>query len=138
MSNGDIPQENLDSLPLATPLHRFGAALLEGVLAFLTFGIGWLVWWLILLGKGLTPARQILGLRIIDVNTRNPVSNGQVFIRGFVIYFLAFSLLSWTLNLFTFGVGFIFTITSALLIFRDSRQTLWDQLTRTTVGFQKK
>ena len=56
-------------LPFATPLHRFGAAILEATLAILTLGIGWFVWWLILLGQGLTPARQILGLRIGDTES---------------------------------------------------------------------
>lgn len=138
MTSWEQPQENTNTLPLATPLHRFGSALLESVLAFVTLGIGWFVWWLFLLGKGLTPARQILGLRIIDAKTRVPVSSGQVVVRGFLVYFLAFSLLSWALNIFTFGVGFIFTIVSTLLILRESRQTLWDQVTGTTVGFQKK
>lgn len=138
MSNWEVPQEGATSLPLATPLHRFGSALLEAALAFVTLGIGWFVWWLILLSKGLTPARQILGLRIVDVKTRNPVSNGQVFVRGFLVYFLSFSLLSWALNIFFMGLGFIFTIVSTLLILRDTRQTLWDQLTGTSVGFQKK
>lgn len=126
------------ALPFATPLLRFGSTLLESVLALLTLGIGWFVWWLILLSKGLTPARQILGLRIINARTMRPVSNGQVFVRGFVVYFLAFSFISWVLTLMVFGLGFIFTTVSTLLVFRDSHQTLWDQITNTTVGFQKK
>jgi len=133
-----MPNDSAAALPLATPLHRFGSAVLEYTLAFVTLGVGWFVWWLVLLGKGLTPARQILGLRVIDAKSRTPVSNGQVFLRGFVIYFLAFSLLSWALNAFFLGVGFIFTLVATLLVLRDNRQTLWDQVTGTTVGFQKK
>jgi CHASE2 domain-containing sensor protein len=67
-----------------------------------------------------------------------PVSNSQVFLRGFVVYFLAFSALSSALSLLLFGAGWVFTIVSALLVFRSSHQTLWDQMTSTTVGFQKK
>lgn len=138
MSQWESTNEIAGALPLATPLHRFGSAVLESVLAFVTLGIGWLIWWLILLGKGLTPARQILGLRIIDAKTRVPVPSGQVFLRGFVVYFLAFSLLSWALNFAFFGFGFVFTLISVLLVLRENRQTLWDQVTGTTVGFQKK
>ena len=138
MSQWEQVSETPGALPLATPLHRFGSAVLESVLAFVTLGVGWLIWWLILLGKGLTPARQILGLRIVDAKTRVPVSSGQVFLRGFVVYLLAFSLLSWALNMFFLGVGFIFTLISVLLILRENRQALWDQITGTTVGFQKK
>ena len=125
-------------LLFATPLHRFGAAILEATLAILTLGIGWFVWWLILLGQGLTPARQILGLRIVDVKTMQAVSSSQVFLRGFVVYGLAFSALASALSLVLFGAGWLFTLVSALLVFRSSHQTLWDQMTGTTVGFKKK
>ena len=125
-------------LPFATPLHRFGAAILEGALAVVTLGIGWFIWWLILISKGLTPARQILGLRIVNAQTMQPVSNSQVFLPGFVVYFLAFSALSSALSLVLFGAGWLFTLVSALLVFRSTRQTLWDQMTGTTVGFQRK
>jgi len=40
--------------------------------------------------------------------------------------------------MFFLGVGFIFTLISVLLILRENRQALWDQITGTTVGFQKK
>jgi hypothetical protein len=33
-----------------------------------------------------------------------------------------------------FGLGFVFTCISASLMFRASRQTLWDLITRTNVG----
>jgi hypothetical protein len=125
-------------LPHATPLHRFGAAILESVLAIVTLGIGWFIWWLILIGRGLTPARQILGLRIVDANTMQPVNNSKVFLRGFVVYFLAFSALSTALSFVLFGAGLLFTLISSLLVFRANHQTLWDQITGTTVGFQKK
>jgi hypothetical protein len=125
-------------LPFATPLLRFGAAFLEAALAIVTLGIGWFIWWLILISKGLTPARQILGLRIVNAKTMQPASNSQVFLRGFVVYFLAFSALSSALSVVLFGAGWLFTLVSALLVFRASRQTLWDQMTGTTVGFQRK
>ena len=139
MTTWDVNVESREiGLPFATPLNRFGAAVLESVLAIITLGIGWFIWWLILLGRGLTPARQILGLRIVDAKTMQPVSNGQVFLRGFVVYFLAFSALASALSLVLFGAGWLFTLVSALLVFRSSHQTLWDQITGTTVGFLRK
>lgn len=130
--------ESPAGLPFATPLHRFGAFLLEYGLAIVTLGVGWLIWWLILLSKGLTPARQILGLRIVDSRTMQPVSSGQAFVRGFVVYFLAFSALATALSFVLFGAGWLFSLIAALLVFRDSHQTLWDQVTNTTVAFEKK
>jgi len=125
-------------LPFATPLHRFGSAILESVLAIVTLGIGWFIWWLILIGRGMTPARQILGLRIVDAKTMQPVNSSKVFLRGFVVYFLAFSALATALSFVLWGAGLLFTLVSALLVFRANHQTLWDQMTGTTVGFQKK
>lgn len=125
---------SLGALPVAGVGIRFGAMILETVLVIVTLGIGWFIWWLILLGQGLTPARQILRLRVIDINTKVPVSPGQVFVRGFVVYALAFGLGVGILNLIIFGVGWLFNLVSALLMFRDSRQTLWDQITSTTIG----
>ena len=139
MTTWESSNTEMDSgLPYATPLHRFGAALLEAMLAIVTLGIGWFIWWLILISKGLTPARQILSLRVIDAKTRQPVSSSQVFVRGFVVYFLAFSALASVLSLILFGAGWLFTLVSALLVFRASRQTLWDQITGTSIGFQRK
>ena len=120
------------------PARRFTAWVLEIVLISGTAYIGWFIWWLILIGRGQTPARQILGLRIVDIKTMQPVSSSQVFLRGFVVYFLAFSALASALSLLLFGAGWIFTLVSALLVFRASHQTLWDQMTGTTVGFEKK
>lgn len=57
-------------LPFASPLHRFGSCLLESILAVLTLRIGWVLWWLVLVGQGQTPARKILGLRIVDAKKR--------------------------------------------------------------------
>jgi len=122
------------TLPVASVGIRFGALILETVLMIVTLGIGWFIWWLVLLGQGLTPARQILKLRVIDINTKVPVSPGQVFVRGFVVYGLAFGIGTAILNTITFGIGSLFQLISALLMFRDSRQTLWDQITNTTIG----
>ena len=133
--NSIEPQFSSDGIELATPLRRFAASLLEGLLVVVTLGIGWFIWWLVLLGKGMTPARQILGLVIIDSNTHTRVSSGQVFVRGALVYFGAFQVISFGLSLMLFGAGLVFTMVSSLLVFRVSRQTLWDQVTTTTVGY---
>lgn len=124
----------LTPLPVADVLIRFGCWLLEAVLAIVTLGIGWFIWWLVLLGQGMTPARQILKLRVIDINTKLPVTSGQAFVRGFVVYLLAFSIGTSVLNLVVVGLGTLAMLASALLMFRSSRQTLWDQMTNTTLG----
>ena len=133
-SNPSPYTNNPGQLPVADVAVRFGCWVLEAVLAIVTLGIGWFIWWLVLLGQGLTPARQILKLKVIDINTKLPVSSGQAFVRGFVVYFLAFSIGTFVINLIVVGLGTLALLISALLVFRSSRQTLWDQMTNTTLG----
>ena len=64
----------------ATPLRRIFASLLDGVLFFLTLVIGYLIWWLIVLGRGQTPGKQLLGIRAINRNGY-PAGWGITFVR---------------------------------------------------------
>jgi uncharacterized RDD family membrane protein YckC len=54
-------------LPMGTALAdhglRVGSWFLDRLLAFVTLGIGYVIWGLIVWGNGQTPAQQILGLR---------------------------------------------------------------------------
>lgn len=43
---------------LASPARRLGGFLLEGVLAVVTLGVGYLVWWAMVLDKGRRPASR--------------------------------------------------------------------------------
>jgi hypothetical protein len=123
-----------NGLPLATPLHRFSSAIWEIVQAIVTLGIGWLD----LFGQILTPARHILGPRNVNAITMQTISRSQVSLKGFVLYFMASSALSVVLSLRLFGAGKVLTIVFPLLVLRSSHQTLLNQITGTTVGFQKK
>src|SRR4051794_26144085 len=60
----------------AGPGKRFGAMLLEIPLAIVTLGIGWVVWDLIAWSKGQSPAKQLLGMRIVDATTGVPINWG--------------------------------------------------------------
>ena len=112
---------------------RFLAYIAESLLFVLTLGIGWLIWYVIMAQQGLSPARQLFKLRIASSETLEIVTPGYAFIRGFGVYFLLFNAAAALLGSITFGLGFVFTIFSAILIFRENRQTLWDQLTKTIV-----
>lgn len=71
--------------PKANPRHRLAALLLDSVLAGLTFYIGWIVWSLIVCGKGQTPGKQILKIRVYDKTTGRPVRWGHMFLRQYLI-----------------------------------------------------
>ena len=64
----------------ATPLRRLMAHLLDVILFFLTLIIGYIIWWLIVLGRGQTPGKQLLGIRAIR-RDGSRVSWGIMFLR---------------------------------------------------------
>lgn len=85
---------------LAPVGKKFGAALLDGLFMMLTLYIGWLIWGAIVAGKGQTPGRQVLGLRVVSVQDGKPLGwASMVFLRGFVGGFV--TQLAWV---FTLGV----------------------------------
>jgi uncharacterized RDD family membrane protein YckC len=54
---------------LASVGRRIGAYFLSLLLAIVTLGIGWLVWGLIVWGRGQTPALQVLRMRCYQPET---------------------------------------------------------------------
>ena len=80
----------------ATPIRRLMAHLMEVILFLLTLIIGYIIWWLIVLGRGQTPGKQLLGLRA-ERRDGSGVGWGTMFVReivkavahAFVIGFLA-------------------------------------------------
>lgn len=121
------------ALPLASIGMRIWGVILEAILGVVTLGIGWLIWYFVVVGRGLTPARQVLKLRVVDARTRVPVEPGRAFVRGFFVYSLLFGFVFNSLVTSLFGFPFFFWV-AALFILRQSRQTLWDQLTNTVIG----
>jgi uncharacterized RDD family membrane protein YckC len=138
--------------PKASIHHRFGQYLLEIGLFLVTLGIGYCVWFLIILGQGQTPGKQILKLRVYDVTTGSPARWGHMFIRELGLFFALFifayglpiviglqslnELVSqeWS----TFGIGEVIYygvfLVDAFWIFRnDARKRLVDILCKTDV-----
>jgi uncharacterized RDD family membrane protein YckC len=102
---------------------RLGGALLGAVLFVITLGIGYIIWALIAWSKGQTPAKQILKMYVIDIETGLPATWGKMFIRGFV--------LDGVVNSITGG---LFWLVSAIWIFTNpERQRLTDKMIKTIV-----
>lgn len=116
---------SLASFPVVSPWGRLGAHLLEGLLVLITLGIGWLFWAATLADKGQTPAKKMLGQRVIMDYTGAPASFGRMlFLRGFVAGFVA----NWAI-LFTLGI-------ILFMPFWDSKnRNLWDHLSSTRVVY---
>jgi len=76
------------SFQKATIQHRLGQFFLEIGLFIVTLGIGYAIWFLIVLGQGQTPGKQILKLRVYNSTTGNPARWGQMFIRELGLHWL--------------------------------------------------
>ncbi len=107
----------------ASPWIRLGAYLLEGLLVVVTLGIGWLVWGAMIGGAGQTPAKKLLGLRVIRADTLRPAGLGRMFwLRGLLAGFVASIAITFTIGILLF------------MPFWDRRnQNIWDKVSNTYV-----
>lgn len=122
---GLAPQPMAGTPPLTGVGKRFGASVLDGVIATFTLGIGWLVWTFIILGNGQTPAKQLLHMRVVNVDDGQVVSYGKMWVREFPAKFAIF-----LAGLFTLGLGWILYF---WLCWDDKNQELWDKMCGTVV-----
>ena len=104
----------------ASPIRRLFASLLDGLLFFLTLVIGYIIWWLIVLARGQTPGKQLLGIRAINRNG-NPAGWGTTFVRE-VVKAVAHS----------FIIGF-FADAILLLLDDEEHRSLADRVANTVV-----
>ena len=89
----------------------------------MTFGIGWVIWALIIVKRGQTPAKSLLQLRVIDNQSLEPVG----FIRMFFVRGLIADLVASFAIILTLGV-------LLFMPFWDRRNhTLWEKLSDTHV-----
>jgi uncharacterized RDD family membrane protein YckC len=76
------------------------AAILDSLLVLITLWIGWLIWAIFAAGRAQTPAKQLLGMRVVDLATGRPLTWGYyVFMRG-----LIGGIVGSLASTFTFGV----------------------------------
>jgi len=102
------------------------ASVIVGVLAIVV--IGYIVWWLIALGRGQTPGKQIVGIRVIK-DDGSPSNWGYTFLREFVIKLLLVGFISDV----TFGIGRLVDYLWPLWDRAEKMQTLHDKLLGTIV-----
>ena len=97
-----------------------------GILAIVV--IGYIVWWLFALGRGQTPGKQIVGIRVIK-DDGSPSGWGYTFLREFVIKLLLVGFISDV----TFGIGRLVDYLWPLWDRAEKMQTLHDKLLGTIV-----
>ena len=120
------PMRSAAGEPLATPAVRLGAFALETLLAIVTLGIGWIIWALVVWGKGTTPGHQIVRLYIVDAKSGQTATWGHMALREFVIK----GLLGGIASIFTL---YIYFIVDSFFVLRQDRKTLHDLISSTQV-----
>ena len=139
-------------LKLATPQHRLAAAAVDAGLFIATLGIGWSIWSLIVWGKGQTPGKQLLKIRVYGEVKNQPANWGHMLVRESLIpeafaffFYIPYLIFIFGAGDYTFGV--ISGITMLLLvaanvaisiidivwIFGPQRRRLIDYLAKTYV-----
>ena len=128
--------------------RRFWALMLDVLLFWLTLGIGWFIWALVLLPKAQTPAKQILDYVLVDHKTGKRPALWRVALRQFIPVALAIFTFFGPLYVITythevaedFTVPIGGTLVSALLLLIDAlfaftrqKRRLFDYVFNTSV-----
>jgi len=111
------------TLPIASNGSRFGSALLDVMLQGVTLYIGWFIWSFMIWPRGLTPAKQLIGLRVVDLQTGETATRQKMAERE---VFAKFVLQSASMGLVTVVSGF-------MVLFDDQHRAIWDRIAKTVV-----
>lgn len=115
-----------NGIVLSSAGRRLGGFLLDALLIFCTLVIGWIIWTLIVWTRGQSPAKQLLGMRVVRLDTRAPAGWGRMFLRDFVgkiLVGLVSSLIPFVGNV----------LADCWLLWDKDNQELWDKLAGTVV-----
>lgn len=128
--NNDWSQSSPESnFRYASFQHRLGAYALDMTLAFLTLGIGWIIWSMIVWGEGQTPAKKILKLRTMNAVTGRPASWGHMGLREFLVPTTV-----GIASLLTSGLAWLaWIILEIVMYFNQGQRTLRDLWVKTAV-----
>ena len=96
-----------------------------------TLVIGYLVWALIVYSRGQTPAKQVLKMRVVSVESRRAAGWLSMFVREWILK-VAIPI---ALNLITWGIGGTvwIAIGGITLLANDMHRGLWDNMMKTLV-----
>jgi uncharacterized RDD family membrane protein YckC len=103
--------------------RRVGASLLDVLLMVVTLFIGWFIWSIVLWKQSTSPAKKMLGMRVVDANTRAPATMQQMVMREVVGKWVVGSVAAGLANLASFVMLFV----------TPKRQAVWDYIGGTTV-----
>ena len=114
---------------LASKGQRLGALFLELLLAVVTLLIGWLIWSLIVYSRGQSPAKQVLKMRVIRLQSRQAAGWGWMALRDLVLKAVAIFFFT---SVFLLGIIWLI-VNGIVLLSNDRNQTVWDKMLKTAV-----
>jgi uncharacterized RDD family membrane protein YckC len=106
---------------LTSPGKRLAGYALETVLFFVTLIIGWFIWALVTARSGQSPAKQVLGMRVVHLSEAEAATFWRTVGRG---------LAKWALLGVASSVAFV---PYFWLLWDRQRQQLWDKIADTAV-----
>lgn len=123
-----------EQLQTATQGRRLAGYVLDSIVFVVSFGIGWLVWLLLVAPRGQSPGKQLLGMYIIR-NDGTRAGGAYTWVRELIIEMLLFGGVFAVLGAMTGGLGQILWVIPALWCVWDTeRQCLWDKVASTYIA----
>jgi uncharacterized RDD family membrane protein YckC len=87
-----------------------------------TLVIGWVIWSFVVWGRGQTPAKQLLNMRVVKRDRGRPCTWAEMLLREFVLC-----------GLLSVITAHLFKIVGMFFVFSEDRRALWDRMIDTMV-----
>ena len=121
--------DSTGSVEKVTYNRRFwGTYLLEGLLFLVTLIIGWYIWLAFTAKTSQSPAKRLLDVYVLDIQTGQPITAGRVWVREVLVKQLLVTLIGAVI-----GVASI--VDSIWVLFDKNRQALHDKVVGTVVVY---
>jgi uncharacterized RDD family membrane protein YckC len=114
-----------DGVELASPWRRLAAWALEFVLFVVTLGVGWCIWAFTLGDSGQTPAKKLLGLRVLLDDQAHSAGLSRMFLMRWFVGALVVPIVA----LLTLGIILLMPFWS------DRNRNLWDKISTCVVVY---